>query len=714
MAAPWLKYQKSPAGPWAKYQAPPTVEGGLSNMDAATPAPPLAPQPLPEKPGMIEGMGDAVRYAKDVFDTPKIAFWKGLDAVQGMTGIDSPEEVARKQAAYAEWSQRKAANRAKIKAPIITDILANPLTFVLPQQALGTTTGAKSAMGAVTGNVVSTMDPDATVDSVAAGTALGAVAPPVIQGASNLIRWAGSKATTALAGTKLGKLLGIVPIEPPSRMVENPKYAGALEFSDELDKAGITHTVGDITSDPKILSYEAALARKDPRMMDLRVKQNQEATFYADSVVKKLKDAVDSEKWTSLADVEAAAQGGKRQGEAQALLSAIQNSGDDWSRIAQSSGNLKLFVQKLKADQLYDKAGAIARLYGDVKPTNLAGSLQANINAISRNHANDQSIVPYLKGVLEDVKAGKNLSFEGMRETRSILNRKVSGLTKPNAAVQDADAARTALKNVIDALEADLDKHSKSHSSGLRKAWQEATDHYRENVVPYKDAEMGKILADQDPLALARLFKGKDKYAQERMFSLMGNKGQAATRWGLIQDAVEAGEKTQRGVTAPTMSAARVASALEKLDSSGAMGAAFKGEDKWGVQGMARLLRAVDKSDTIAWIPPTGESAERLGAEAAKGQLTALGVGEKAYYWLNQERLFRLYTNPKGRALLIRASMLNPDSGAMTRLLEQDLPKVLSVTTTPRPAPPAFSPVLAPVMAGQDTSQPFPPTAALQ
>jgi hypothetical protein len=249
----------------------------------------------------------------------------------------------------------------------------------------------------------------------------------------------------------------------------------------------------------------------------------------------------------------------------------------------------------------------------------------------------------------------------------------------------------------------------------MRNAWKAATDHYRENLVPYKDAEMGKILADQDPLALSRMFQGKDRYAQERMFNLMGAKGQEAVRSGIIEDAVAAGEKTQRGAMAPTQSAARVASALEKLDRNGTMDVAFKGSNKWAARGLGRLMRAIDKSDSIAWVPPTGEVMDRLGADV-KGATTVIGVAEKGVNWLNKERLFQLYTNPKGRALLVRASSLQPGSKAMTALIETDLPRVLAITTTPRPSnvvpfQPTVSPSSLPMVA-EDTQTPLPPIGA--
>jgi len=509
-----------------------------------------------------------------------------------------------------------------------------------------------------------------------ASVAIEKVAPPVA-------KWIGDKTIgklkDALAGTKLGNRLGIAT-------ELNPKYAGAPALSEELDRAGVPHTVGDITSDPAVMSHEAAMARKDPRMMDLRVEQNQKATQYSHNIVDDLKAAVKQTGWKGLEDLQAAVgAGGKRAGEASALIEALKNVGDDTRRIVQKSGNLNLLLEKLKADQLYDKAEAISRLYGPVKQTGYIESLKHNISSLRGNNAKDQSQLPYLDGLLDDALKGRNNGFGGVRETRTAINGKIEGLNQPGVVVADVNASKTALKNVVGALESDLDTYAKGHSSGLRNAWKDATDHYKENVVPYKAQDMASPLADTDPMKLVTMFHGKNSYEQARMFRLLDPKGQAALRASVIEDAINAGEKTQRGAMAPTMSTARAASALEKLASNGTMDVAFPpGEQKWAVRGLARILRVVDKSDNIAWIPPTGEVMDRIGA-SVKGDTTVLGVGEKAVNWLNRERLLKLYMDPKGRALLQRAASLPDGSPVMKTIVERDFPKLLGLASATDP-----------------------------
>jgi len=496
----------------------------------------------------------------------------------------------------------------------------------------------------------------------------------------------GGKAASVLAGTKLGARLGIPEGGPAPTAQLKPEYAGqaaplqdqiaaveagadpnalpprqpsALGLSKQLDEAGITsHTVGDVTGDPIVRAREDALARNNPKMMALRLQENQQASNYGDKVVADLRSTLNTTGWQNVDDLKAAvAAGGKRAPQAQALLNAIENSGDDWKRIAQTSGNLNLMVNKLKADQLYDKAEAIAGLYGPVTPTKLARSLDANIRALGADTAGDQSIVPYLQRIKAGLEDGSQATdFASLRQMRSSLNDQLGSLTAPNSVVQNSNASRNALQNVTKALESDLDTYANSHSAGLRNAWKDASNYYRDNVVPYKDAEVGKILADQDPLALGRLFSQKDPYSQQKMFDLLGPKGQAAVRAGLVGDALDAGEKTQRGVMGQSFGSANAAAKLEQLQRNGTMGVAFPGgEDNWAAGGLAKILRMVDRSDNVGFTPPTGVTAQSVGAKI-EGNQTVLGSTLKGIDWLNRNSLMDLYSDPKGKALLGRAA----------------------------------------------------------
>lgn len=596
----------------------------------------------------------------------------------------------------------------------------------------------------------------------AVGTAVGekVIAPLTAKGLS----WVTNKGADALAGTKLGNVLGI------STEVK-PQYAGAPQLAADLQSKGIQTTIGDVTGDPAIRAQEGALARNNPKMMAYRLQQNQQASNYADTVVSDLKKSVADAGWQNLSDVQSAAQsGGKRSGAAQALLTAINNSGDDWKEIAQQSGNLRLFVNKLKADALYDKAETLANQFGNVPVPATRHAVDDAVNKLSVNSAGDQgakaflgriqtglsggnpsydpfnltqgtpvviresipptelggdhlgltqsskplvsryspgvsqqvdiygtttpgtglpeksvsiaysgpkpfegsqptfSRVPY-QGPSASVQPKQDLSFGGLRNLRSSIQSRIADITSGKVSASSDELPY--LQQVISAIEKDLSNFAGSNGAPLRQAYQDASTFYKGAVVPYKDAAFGRALADTDPQKVANLFAGKNAYQQQRFFDLLDPKGQAAVRAGLVEDAISAGEKTQRGVMGQTFSASQAANKLEQLQKNGTMGVAFPGgEDSWAAQGLAKILRTVDRSDNVGFTPPTGVTAQSIGAKV-EGNKTVLGTIAQGIDWLQKDRLMKLYTDPQSRVLLQRASDLKIGSPAMQKIIQQ-------------------------------------------
>lgn len=532
------------------------------------------------------------------------------------------------------------------------------------------------------------------------GAELGALGAATLPLALPALKWAGRKSAEIYAGTPLEEyLVGKfgdrlkVPTKINPNFIDRATGESPLDLSRKLDEAGITeHTPGMLTGDFEQAAWESSLAKKDPVFANKLIKANQQATEYADNVLNGLRSAMKAERWNNLADVKAAAEaGGKRSPEARMILNVIENSGEDWAKIAQAGGKLELFLKKLEADKLYDDFGraaaAVDNRYGiadALKPSpriqvaNYESALKREIGALKSNRAADQGQIPYLEGLLDDVKKGKNLDFESLRNTRTLINRKITALMKPNSTVQDADGARDAFLNLSKSIEKDIDTYGMSRSPEARAKWIKARDYYKNEVIPYKqEADVSAALMDEDPTTLARLFRGKDKYAQQRMIMKIGNKGKAAVQFGLIDDAVMAGEKTQRGTQSPTMSAARVAGKLEALDKAGSLDVAFKGSDRMAVEGMTRILRMVDKADNVAWTPPTGEATERVGGRSMELTANPVKLASKGVNWLNRRYMRWLYSNPKGKALLIRASGLPENSKMLRNIVDVQIPALI-------------------------------------
>lgn len=729
-------------------------------------------QPAPSAPaqtvggwlkGQAQGLGNAGLVMAEGMAKPGMAVSQLVNKGLGAAGVYSPETMAQLNQEEATRQQMMDQDKAKVWGGGAVDALGQglataPLMLLGGDAPAGATLLAKVAHGAGQAGLVGmgtrALTPEAeqgqgladTLAAKAAGSSQAGAAGAAMGGAVPVVgaaaKWIGSKGANLLAGTKLGDVLGV-----DSTMVINPKFAGAQELKDQMDQAGVRTSAGDISGNPAIRAKEEGLARNNENMMDWRLAQNQEGTAYAQGIVDNLKKEVQDAGWTNLADVQAVQPGDKRYDAAQTLLTAIKNSGEDWGAIAQTSGNLKLFVNKLRADQLYDTAEQIGSQFGNVPTPTLQQTVGSSVKTLRGNVGAPESAKSYL-GAIEDgvnptigpprkvtlaegeagprpanpadpygtttgaarpanpsdpygVSTGnggtttltvggkytapiQDMSFGGLRRLRSSLQTRISDIMDGTVSASSEELPH--LERTVKAIETDLNNFSQAHGPELAKAYQNASDFYKGQVVPYKEAAFGKALADTDPMKLTNVFNSKNTTQQQRMFDLLGDKGQAALRSGIIEDAFNAGEKTQRGVTGPTMSAANVASKLEKLDNNGTLGVAFKGEDRWGVQGMAKILRTIDRSDTVAFTPKTGMTAEMMGSKV-EGGTTLLGAAAKGYDWLTKDNLFKLYTDPKLKSLLIHASDLTPGSPAMTTLINTQLPKVLGIAAGRAAAP---------------------------
>lgn len=607
--------------------------------------------------------------------------------------------------------------------PVVGDpaAMAGTLTIPVPGGSAKTAAG-KVLQGSAVGGALGFMTPTWTpelggnpMEGKGAQTAMGAAGGGGMSLGLHLLGKAGNAGASALAGTKFGNAIGI-----PTEI--KPEYAGAPELAQEMQAKGIRTSVGDVTGDPYLRGKEDSLARNNQAMMRWRLAQNQEASAYADQVMGKLKDAVKTQGWQNLSDVEAAAQGGgKRAGEAQMLLRAMQSAGDDWKEIVQQSGNLRLFLNKLTADRNFDQVRGIADAIGagDVRPTATTKVLADMDAGLSRNVGSDEGLKSYVSKLRAGFQPGtaerrvmvggspgpldmaashpaipaegqglgsaapqataggpvarmlpestppqQDLSFDGLRQLRSEINNRIAS-AQSGQVVSPSEVPY--LRRISQAIESDMQAYAKQDPR-LWSAYKAANEHYQTQVAPYKEMAFGKALADTDPLRAANLFKGYNTSQQQRFYDLLDPRGQAALRAGLMQDALMSSEKTQRGVMGSTFSPAQVAGKLEELQRKGVMGVAFPGgPDAWAAQGLAKVLRTIDRSSNVGFTPPTGVTAESVGATVKQpSELLMKGAN-----LLNGERLMKLYTDPQGRLLLQRAGDLTVGSPAMQKIIDQ-------------------------------------------
>ncbi len=179
------------------------------------------------------------------------------------------------------------------------------------------------------------------------------------------------KADQATTGAKWGAGLGLLFGIPGAALGRvNDAFVKRMSASPETASAvqqGLKRQVPVFTSDvstPFVSRTGELLEYAPVGMVTKRLAQNKAARVAAEQFTASSQKAMMAANFggrTGLKRLQAvAASGGKRAKTAQALLDDIQNAGDDWNQIIQTSGNVKLFRAKLIADQRFEKVRQLA------------------------------------------------------------------------------------------------------------------------------------------------------------------------------------------------------------------------------------------------------------------------------------------------------------------------------------------------------------------
>lgn len=508
------------------------------------------------------------------------------------------------------------------------------------------------------------------------------------------------KGQQALGGAILGPAVqvGLERAADPllgklTNIIQNRMKPGVAEVQQLGDQFGVRLSAGDITGSPGLKKTEVALEQvPGVGMGAFRQAQDKEAQAAAQNYASNLGAEMGKTQYRNLDAVkQAAAKGDKR---AIGLLQQVQAAGDDWTRILQTSGNMEAFQRSLKAGKLYDKVDQLASQAGDVPLVNTMRAIKSARAEIQASALPDKSSLAILdqleanlgtqaqaKGAQAAVAGGGaapaqassmvDKSYAGMRRLRSDLGDLINDYYKGGNAVTGSKGVGI-LASVRGALEQDMnDFAQKSPVPGLRRAWQDADGYYKANVVPYKDRLLAGALKDAAPDEIFGKFiqAGKGDRAQN-FYNALDPKGQAAVRYGMVQNALEGATNPEKGLDGASFSPARFAQNLERLKD--ASGVAFKGMDKFQLDGLTNLMRHVERAGQFAENPPTGNRLAPLllsggaGAAAATGHAPELAAG-----WLSAAGLKQLLTTKTGQRILLAASDMKPGSPAMEKLLQQ-------------------------------------------
>lgn len=357
---------------------------------------------------------------------------------------------------------------------------------------------------------------------------------------------------------------------------------------------------------------------------------------------------------------------------AQNILEQVRNAGDDWQKIIEASGNMKLFRSKLIADQKYNKLAEAADQFGNIAPRSTLSAIDDAIAKAQERTLPDDGLVNQLTKIKESF-ATKPFSYSRMRDARGEIGGLISeAYTGKNALIGSKDAPL--LQGIKNAITKDMDDFANNNGSQLQTLWRNADSFYQKAVTPYKDVQLAKALSKDAPDEIYSTFVkygttegGKGTSRAQRFYKALDEKGRSAVRYGMVSDAFEKAADTEM----KTFSPARFATALDKVASS--KGVFFKGEQKAELDGFKNLMRHIERSKAAVDKPETGVRVLPWLAGLASGAGAIMAPGATAFTAATAYGLKKLMTTETGKRLLLASSKLEAGSPAMQRAIDISL-----------------------------------------
>jgi len=498
----------------------------------------------------------------------------------------------------------------------------------------------------------------------------------------------GSKTAGKVIGKGADTVLGATKRELPANVQ-------ALEAT--AQKHGIDTFAGDLASPGSNIQGLTESLEKPPivNIKGRRLRQQSQALEAANKMRDTAERQMIEQNFSSdgLAKIEQAAQGsGRRAKAARSVLDQIQEAGDDWNYVIKTSGNVKLLDNKLTADAMYDRVGVLAKEYGnvDLNPTiktidrllrdlnELPNTNKAEIAALEGFKKDLMKVEPAQSAsqilnefgepvipAVESKLAPKDLNFNRVRAIRSNVSDKISDyMSGKNTLV--GEKGISALQEVRDSINRDLDRFATSKGPELREAWKAADEFYKDNVIPAKDRALVRALKSEtnaDEIYKMFIKNGAEEGdfgtgRAQKFFKALDEKGQAAVRYGILKQAASHATDA-RGSFSP----AKYATSLEKLGATRAV--FFEGAAKRELAALTKLMRHIERAGQMK-TPDTG--AKSISAILG---LAALQSGHIASASALTMGLKWLVTSPRGKRLLLTSSVLKPGSKAYSQNLQK-------------------------------------------
>lgn len=453
--------------------------------------------------------------------------------------------------------------------------------------------------------------------------------------------------------------------------VGTPEQQAVINYG---QKYNVPVYAGDVSKNPFVKGATYSLENMPPipgfSMVPERANQMESAGKAAQNVTNDLYQKMVNTPYgglTGMAKIEAAAANpsNPQYKASQALLTKIANTGNDWNDILQTSQQTKLLREKLIADQKYNKVAQIADKYGPVPKTNSLNVIDDAIDNASQGLVPNTQTINQLKQIKENLQ-NKDFTYSQMRQARGQIGSLINDYYKgANAAIGEQGVG--SLQMVKDALGKDLDEFAQAHGPALTTVWKNADNFYRNALAPAKDRALAASITTGTPDQIYDKWIKQGAYQDRatQFYNSLDDKGKAAVRYGMVNNALNEATKDQE-----KFSPGRFSSELKKI--SGAQGVFFQGQDKAELDGFTNLMnhisggyKAISKPDTGARTIPLLYGASALGSGLLYGLPAFLGslggvVG-----------LQKLMTTDAGRNFLLASSKLKAGSPAMQSLVNK-------------------------------------------
>ena len=632
--------------------------------------------------GAMQGLRDAYQGAKQ----RALQFGEVTNFNEPGTAQTYNDQVNQQRAQYesSPAAQYGPAQWARLGANTVPYIAATPIS---PYSSLTKAGAAVNALGgAIAGGLQ--FAPSGESSDIMQNSLLGGLAAPVVAGGIEL----GAKGLGML-GSKIYNMV--------KGRYANPEAQAIVETG---AKHNVPVYVPDVTDSRAIKTAGTALedvpfvGMQKERATQMAAAENAARNVVGDAEEQMINTQFGGK--TGLREIQKAAQSNdpKRAQAAQALLEEINNAGDDWNKIIQTSGDTKLFRAKLIADRKANRLSQMADQYGPVDTGNIIKAVNNMIENENQSVIKNEGLLKTLNKIKEGLyektpqipgsaildetgkpfiaaqaskTAPKKLTYTQLRQFRSDLGDEISDyFTGGNAVIGKKGVGN--LQALMNQVDSSLNGFAQSHGPELKTAFQNFNNFYRTAVVPYKDRQLAQALKGGAPDEIYGKFitqggreGGKGTTRALRFYNALDNKGKAAVKYGMVSDAFE---KAYNGDT-KKFSPAIFASDLDRK--AAAKGVFFQGQDKLEIDGFKNLMRHVERARQALDKPDTGVKAIPwiVGALAGAGTVidptsTALATG--ATYATK-----KLLTTEAGRRFLLSSSKLQPGSPAMQSLVNK-------------------------------------------